>query len=316
MYEERWQAESLSRETGADPAAISAAVNTGRKAVIELHEVMEKRFQVPKPASYLAVIAQDIDDMGRFLGGIAESPSGAKIEVSAASHRQISAALQETATEQRGVLETTELLGVPVYSGGDDLLAFTPARSALAAAKDCHAKIPPGLTASTAVLFFHYHAGLQSTLTKARHLLEDAKKRVDGKHGLAVGYLRRSGVSEVSIQPWPGPDGGSTADLFGVFATGIEQPLSPRLLADLERDHAELARLSRKHPDHYRAELTRLVRRHIGKGESGGEAAVRAAAEALTWLGEHEKAPTPHVHDIPGPELAARVGVFLRQEAR
>jgi CRISPR-associated protein Cmr2 len=319
VYEERWLAESLSGETGADPAAISAAVSAGRKAVIELHRVMKERLQIPAPASYLAVIMQDIDDMGRFLSGAADSPGGAAIEVSAASHRQISAALQETAKEQRRVLEMTELLGVPVYSGGDDLLAFTPARAALTAAKDCNAKIPPGLTASTAVLFFHYHAGLQSALTGARQLLEEAKKRVDGKHGLAVGYLRRSGASEASIQPWPGPDGGTAADLFGVFATGIEHPLSPRLLADLERDHAELARLSRQHPGHYRAELTRLVHRHTGKGEDGGPAAVRAAAmaaQALEWLGEHEKARTMRVHDIPGPELAARVGVFLRQEAR
>jgi hypothetical protein len=61
------------------------------------------------------------------------------------------------------------------------------------------------------------------------------------------------------------------------------------------------------------------VHRHTGKGESGGPAAIRAAtiaAEALEWLGAHEKARTMQVHDIPGPELAARVGVFLRQEAR
>ena len=318
VYEERWQAESLASESGADPAAIRGAVDSGRRAVSKLHEAMKAR-QVPKPTAYLAVIVQDIDDMGRFLGGDADSSGGARLELSAASHQRVSAALQGTAGEQRRVLESAELLGVPVYAGGDDLLAFVPARTALMAARKCHDKIPPDLrTASTAVLFFHYHAGLQGALTRARGLLHEAKNRVAGKHALAVGYLRGSGASEISIQPWPGPDGRNTADLFGVFAADMEHPLSPRLLADLERDGAELAELSRQYPAHYRAELTRLVHRHTARGQGGATVARAAAraADALEWLGAHEKAASARTEKSSRPELAARVGVFLRQEAR
>ncbi|MGH3119537.1 MAG: Cas10/Cmr2 second palm domain-containing protein [Streptosporangiaceae bacterium] len=319
VYPARWQAESLAGETGTDPAAISAVVVDGRKAASKLHEVMKAR-RVPEPTAYLAVMVQDIDGLGRFLGGEASSVSGARIEPSVASHRRVSELLGDTAREQSRVLEEAEFLGVPVYAGGDDLLAFTPARTALMAARRCHEKMPPELpTASTAVLFFHYHTGLQIALTRARRLLDEAKHRVDGKHALAVGYLRGSGVSEVSIQPWPGPDGRDTADLFRVFATDAEHPLSPRLLADLERDHAELARLSRQHPAHYRAELTRLVRRHIAGGQVGGGDAVSAAARAaaaLEWLGAHENAGPPRAPEVSWPDLAARVGVFLRQEAR
>lgn len=81
---------------------------------------------------------------------------------------------------------------MPVYVGGDDLLAFTPAASALGAARACR----------------------------------------------AVGYLRRSGASAVSIQPWGVSDAGDTAGLFGIFARGQENRLSPRLA---------LSRLARKY---------------------------------------------------------------------
>lgn len=215
------------------------------------------------------------------------------------------------------MLEGTDHLGVPVYVGGDDLLAFTPAATALASARACHDKVPPILpTASTAVLFFHYHASLQGAVSTARTLLKEAKSNVPGKHGLAVGYLRRSGVSEASVQPWAGPGGGSAADLFGIFtATGHLGRLSPRLVADLDRDSSELERLSSCAPGLYRAELTRLIRRHTDAGPH--EAQESAAAAALEWLGKNEAAARSQDGDRAArPQIAGRVGVFLRQEAR
>jgi CRISPR-associated protein Cmr2 len=213
------------------------------------------------------------------------------------------------------VLKTEQLLAVPVYAGGDDLLAFAPASTAIDAAQACHAEIPPTLpTASTAVLFFHYHASIQQAMRQARSLLEHAKEAVRGKHALAVGYLRRSGVGAASIQPWTAQDG-SSAELFGLFAREREPRLSPRLLADLQRDAGELAGLAevseRLRRPLYAAELTRLVRRHAGADASGHREAIGQIAGALDWLGRNERGRRP-----PGPQLAARVGVFLRQEAR
>jgi CRISPR-associated protein Cmr2 len=210
-----------------------------------------------------------------------------------------------------------------VYAGGDDLLAFVPARTALPAAQECHAVIssPELPTASTAVLFFHYHEGLQGVLSRARLLLHEAKERVDGKHALAVGYLRRSGISQVSIQKWAVRGHQDTADLFGVFASDVKHRLSPGLLADLDRDKKELAALSEADPEIYRAELIRLVRRHTANANNGegtgavADAAVRAA-DALAWLGRWEKAGPLDSGERSRPEYAARVGVFLRQEAR
>lgn len=322
VYADRWQAESLARESKADPASLKEAVEAGRKAAGHLRDLMGERYQEPEPAAYLAVLVQDLDSMGGFLAGTAASANGTKIDVTVANHQHVSGALRQAAQRQRDLLGAQGILGVPVYSGGDDLLAFTPARTALKAAMKLQEALSAELPfASTAVLFFHYHAGLQSVLARARHLLDEAKDKLKpGKHALAVGYVRRSGVDEVSIQPWPARGGRTAADLFGVFAADVPNRLSPRLLADLERDEGELGRLSRQYPDLFRAELARLVTRHTAKSKDLKDDVVRAAAaraaDALDWLGSHEQAGPDRPDEVPLLENAARVGVFLRQEAR
>ena len=317
VYPDRWQADSLAREGKAAAGEVAAAVADGLRACRRLRAVMGER-GVPVPSAYLAVLAADLDGMGRFLAGQGQDAAGGRAGVSAAAHQEVSVRLQELAGVQRQMLEGGGLLGVPIYAGGDDLLAFAPAVTALDAAQACHDAVPPSLpTVSTAVVFFHYHASLQAALSSTRRLLDQAKERVPGKNGLAVGYLRRSGVSEASIQPWTGRDGGSAPGFFGVFAAGREQPLSPRLVADLDRDADELAALSVSAPAVFRAELARLVRRHTGDGAGSGADSAAEAAAALEWLGNNEAAGRK-VQGSPGswPQLAARVGVFLRQEAR
>jgi hypothetical protein len=333
VYPEQWRPETLVREAGLDRSddgsakktQIQAAVGDGLHAARRLRDLMRKGQPLAELASYLAVVVQDLDSMGLFLSGTARDAAGRKIKVEPNEHQRVSSELLRVAVAQREALETAELLGVPVYAGGDDLLFFCPAATALDAAEECHQAIGSALpTASTAVLFFHHHASIQRAMSQARELLEQAKK-VSGKHGLAVGYLRRSGVAAASIQPWAAQDGESSAGRFGLFAREHEPRLSPQLVADLERDAGELGQLaqaSQEMPGQkarlYQAELARLVRRHVGTGNGGGERdAVARIAEALDWLGKHEHAPSPADPDRRGgPETAARVGVFLRQEAR
>jgi hypothetical protein len=294
----------------------------GLGAATRLRRLIEKPGgQAPRLASYLAVVVQDLDSMGLFLSGQARDAAARTIEVLPNEHRRVSTELLRVAAAQREALEAGPLLGVPVYAGGDDLLAFCPASTAMDAAEACQDKIPSSLPhASTAVLFFHYHASIQQAMSQARSLLDQAKE-LRGKHGLAVGYLRRSGVSAVSIQPWADGEGNSSAHLFGLFAREREPKLSPRLVADLERDAAGLVELSQVsqqlHRPLYTAELARLVRRHAGAGAAQHRDAISRVAGALDWLGRHEHARSPVNPGGPaGPEVAAMVGVFLRQEAR
>jgi hypothetical protein len=289
VYPERWQPRALAREAGSDdPDAFEQRAGSGQRAARRLLEAMENVAPLP---GYLAVLVQDLDSMGRFLSDHASSPD---------THKRVSRDLLTLATEQRQALRDPQLSGVPVYAGGDDLLAFVPAATALTAARRCHDLVSAHdlPTASTAVLFFHYHASIQQAMNEARELLKQAKKTIPGKHALAVGYLRRSGARAESIQPWDAPDGRNSAELFGIFARGNR--LSPRLVADLERDRDELGDLMNDERL-YRAELARLVRRH-----TDGGVADRETVDALAWLSWRTG----------GAHVAGKVGVFLRQEAR
>lgn len=328
VYPGHWTRESLARESDIDdPERFKGLAGEGAVAARDLQRVMNEgakdsaagdgdvRTDGSRLAAYLAVVVQDIDSMGRFLGGKARAADNSEIEVRPDTHAAVSETLGRLARKQRKTLAGPELpgaglFGVPVYSGGDDLLLFAPARTALAVAEAAHAAIPRELpTASTAVLYFHYHASIQQAMSTARQLLDEGKEKVPGKHALAVGYLRRSGAREASIQPWPGPDGGSSAALFRIFARDAGYGLSPRLAVELERDATELDELLGASDRVYEAELARLIKRHAG--DDGDRSAV-AVARALSWLGRNEAA----LDGARSPHVAAKVGAFLRQEAR
>lgn len=319
VYPTAWDADRLRREYPGVTPEIAAA---GRAAASALRRLMRDRAAL---TSYLAVIVQDLDGLGRFLAG--EPPvgilDGPRLKVAPASHRSLSERLGQLGRDQQATLRADDpagvpMHGVPVYAGGDDLLALAPAATALAAARAVHAITPEDLPrASSAVLFFHRTSSLHRALAEARAMLTRAKQSDRRKHALAVGFLRRSGVSQVSVQPWhPLPershtwDGTLAADLFEVFLqpAGAGRGLSPRLVNRLERDGEELARLSRadKNPELFADELTRLVRRHGGS---------TAEAAALSRLGLRERAAGNDAGQ-PGrvPVRAARVAVFLRQE--
>jgi CRISPR-associated protein Cmr2 len=122
-----------------------AAAGAGAEAARVLRETMAKR-GVPL-ASYLAVVVQDVDSMGRFLGGhaLGSARGKARIEVIPDEHRRLSHVLGSLAGRQARALRGPALLGVAVYAGGDDLLALTPAATALQAAEEAGEMIPPQL---------------------------------------------------------------------------------------------------------------------------------------------------------------------------
>jgi hypothetical protein len=320
VYPDSWQLESVAREAGLYRPGRDQEVPAGARQQLEPvirdggRAAQDLRDAIPADvplARYLAVVVQDLDSMGLFLSGKSRAQDGKTITVSQNEHRRVCQELLNVAEAQRAALCEKALLGVPVYAGGDDLLAFVPASTALDAAQRCHDAVLLSLPfTSTAVLFFHYHASIQRAMSEARLLLKEAKKRVEGKHALALGYLRRSGATAMSIQPWSGREGASSVVLFRRFARGGAEQLSPRLVTDLERDAGELAALRAENEKRYVAELTRLVRRHT----DGGEAVTAEAVQALDWLGLHER--LDGYAGVARPQVAARVGVFLRQEAR
>jgi hypothetical protein len=159
VYPERWRPETLAREAGAGPARggretvtqIEPAVRDGHRAARLLRDLMaQPARQAPPLASYLAVVVQDLDSMGLFLSGRSVAASGKEIPIIPNEHGRVSRDLLRLARWQTEALRTGKLLSVPVYAGGDDLLTFSPAATALGAARACHDLIPPTLPHASA----------------------------------------------------------------------------------------------------------------------------------------------------------------------
>lgn len=317
VYREGWETDVLRREVVAD-MDVGAAAAQGAAAVDALHRAMGI-LGVGPPTSYLALVVADLDGLGRHLSG--ERLRVGDPAITPEWHQEMSSALVALGKRQRSELASEQLLGVPVYAGGDDLLAFAPAARALELAQRCHDLVPeqpPDFpTTSTAVLFFHRHSSLVRAVTEAQALLAAAKRQVPGKHALALGYLRRSGTRLESLQPWvsgAGQETESTVELFRVFARPeavaaagngrVGPQLSPRLVYDLARDEDELATLSEQMLE---SEVLRLVNRH------GGDA---RDAHSIIRLGRQERTGRTPQGDATFSVAPARIAVFLRQECR
>ncbi|MGJ3558952.1 Cas10/Cmr2 second palm domain-containing protein [Streptomyces sp. INA 01156] len=71
---------------------------------------------MPGPAPHLAVIAQDLDSMGRFLSGETVG-TRRRDKVTESGHRAVSDRLSALAQETIRLLDSEEYFGVPVYAG-------------------------------------------------------------------------------------------------------------------------------------------------------------------------------------------------------
>ena len=264
-------------------------------------EKMSSKCGLGPLTSYLAVIAQDGDHMGERL---AEFPGGGS---PVGWHQQVSAALGEAARRQREVVEQAGTFGRVVYAGGDDMLALTPAATALSCVRNANAAFRdalsgclPDATASAAVVYFHASWPLQSAVIAVQELLKEAKQA--GRPGLGLAVMRRGGERSRLVVPWrdPGDPRVAMADHVASLAASMassQTGLSGRLASELERDGAALGSLS---PEWLKRELLRRNARHGGP----------EAGDALLSLG-YEDASGRRVL----PAAAVSVARFLAAEA-
>jgi CRISPR-associated protein Cmr2 len=232
---------------------------------------------VPPLTPYLAVIMQDGDHMGQHLR---DFPPGRDARE---WHGDVSAALAAAAGRQREVIESPGRLGTVVYAGGDDLLALTPAATALACVQAANVAFGETLdsvlgepSASAAIVWFHAAWPLQSAVASAQRLLHDAKRT--GRPGLGLAVMRRGGQRSRLVLPWADPGSGiamiSHLETLAASLSGAQPGLSGRLAASLERDRAALTTLG---PVWLGRELGRRCARH------GGDAAAAGALLALSY---------------------------------
>lgn len=162
----------------------------------QMDVVLEKYAGQVRPQPYYALLAADGDNMGAAIDHLTTQPHPLD------EHRKLSVALSHFAQEAEKIVKEHE--GVPVYSGGDDVLAYLPLHRVLDCANKLaqqFATIMSGFTTakgvsptlSTGIVVVHHLEPLSDALELVRDA-EKTAKTVDGKHGLAITVSKRSGV--------------------------------------------------------------------------------------------------------------------------
>jgi CRISPR-associated protein Cmr2 len=247
-----------------------------------LSELLKEYAGNVRPGVYYALVLADGDYMGIVIDAQKDPEA----------HRELSKSLSEFAIEAPQIIEKHQ--GVPVYAGGDDILAYLPVHTAL----DCSANLAQKFkdkmkkykaldnnqleispTLSTGVVIAHHLTPLSDVLELARHT-EKKAKQVPGKNAIAITISKRSGVDRTIQGKWG------------------ELDIRLNLLIDLSRRDAisagsayELQELSRVlsqtdvPTEGIVAEALRIIRR---KRESGGELPVSKQVQDAfqKWLEE------------------------------
>ena len=195
LFEDRWRA--ISKESGFEvPETVQAAVR-------DLVRANGRRVVGPPPA-YVCCLVADGDQMGNALNQL-KTPE---------QHQAFSRALAAFAPVARRVIEE-EHLGALVFVGGDDVLAFLPVHTAVAAANrlraefnECMAKEAPAghvPTLSVGLGIGHALTGMGDLLELGRDAERLAKRGRHGQQGrdaLAIHVQKRSGGADVWFAPW------------------------------------------------------------------------------------------------------------------
>ncbi|NJL54905.1 type III-B CRISPR-associated protein Cas10/Cmr2 [bacterium] len=157
---------------------------------------------ITQPSPYYALLQADGDSMGEVIDALAHEANGME------RHRNLSLALDNFAEQARGIVKDHE--GMPIYIGGDDVLALVPLHRVLECAdalaqafhdtlKDFNYKGAHTPTLSVGVAVVHHLSSLTDSLDTVRAAEQAAKdaekatKNVPGKHGLSITISRRSG---------------------------------------------------------------------------------------------------------------------------
>lgn len=251
-----------------------------RQAQRNLFTATEK-VGIPRPHTYLAVLAMDGDRMGRLVSQCRTWEE----------HHRLSATLASYAQNDVPRIVEEEYSGRLIYSGGDDVLALFPARYALAAANALRTTFAQrleeagfsGQHASAGIALVHHMHPFGQALRAARDA-ESAAKREYGRNAVVVTSLRRSGERKQCGAKWE-PSRLHIAEVVGTlqqaFSSGTLArgfPYDLQMLAYTLGGEGIPAKARR-------AALQRLVRRRTEKGAAIGQYqdVLVALGKAIGW---------------------------------
>lgn len=254
LYEATLEWPALLEELGLDPETndplrtqVEKIHRAARSALMELYRVVGQR-----PSRYVAVLVLDGDSMGEWL-------SRALAEGGEAAHHEISHKLASFAQAAQQVFTGSFSNAVPIYLGGDDVLALAPAEEAvplaLALAERFHT-VTGGRTVSAGIALAHWLEPLGDLLHAARDA-EKRAKRLPGKDAIAVELQPRGGEIVRVVAKRTALTELQLGDLIDRFRREGPGSLSGRLPTDLR----VAARALSTADESFRAVLVRSVKR-------------------------------------------------------
>ena len=285
----------LFRDRGAEPVRdYSVFFPSEVRAAVENKQVEERLLQEQerlltehagrrRPAPYYALLLADGDFMGKVIDKRATSDE---------EHRRLSRALSAFARQVPDIVEKHN--GVPIYAGGDDVLAYLPLHTALACVGELADTFKQAMgdfafeeggemkspTLSAGLVIAHHLEPLSDVLALARRT-EKAAKGVTGKNALAIALNKRSGAERTIKQKLP-----ALIDRLQTMTQWwLDGTLSKGAAYELERLAREMGEVLDE--EALRAEAIRILKR---KRESGGGQEVRKEVieKMEKWLKEQK----------------------------
>lgn len=249
----------------------------------------------PRPSPYYALLAADGDNMGVVIDA----------QKDPAAHRELSRALSGFARQAPQIV--SDCLGVPIYSGGDDVLAYLPIHRAL----ECVARLEKAFreqmqafkgrkgseifspTLSIGLVIAHHLDPLSDVLDLARRAEREAKS-VPGKNGFAVTLSKRGGVDRTVR--------GKMQDLHPRLCRLIEfiraQNISARAAYELQELHRVLGEAGLTGEGLVKEALRIIARKREARSSAPVSAEVKNAF--VRWLDPRQEA-------VPLDELATEM---------
>ncbi|MFZ5903686.1 MAG: type III-B CRISPR-associated protein Cas10/Cmr2 [Chloroflexota bacterium] len=231
---------------------------------------------LPKPNPYYALLAADGDFMGKIIDGHQKKDA----------HQRISSSLAEFATGALAVVKKYQ--GVPIYSGGDDVLAYLPLNTVLLCALELESSFHEKMkgyaitesgrtitpTFSIGIVVVHHLDPLSEALELVRKAEKNAKG-VEGKNGLAIILSKRSGADRPIVSKF----GKLYKRLETLMALFAEKAISGGAAYELQTLYRALLNTSIP----MAREAIRIISR---KRESGGQREIdpNVVQEFMQWI--------------------------------
>jgi CRISPR-associated protein Cmr2 len=292
-------------------AAFSAKDKEERERIKQIlkeqQRILNRYADSTRPNPYYALLLADGDYMGKVIDA----------QKSLKAHRNLSQHLSKFAREVPRIVRQHK--GVPIYSGGDDMLAYLPLHMAL----DCVQELADTFgramadftftdddgkqkspTLSAGLVIAHHLEPLSEVLELARRT-EKAAKAVPGKNALAITLSKRSGA-ERQIR-------GSLHALVERLQTVRNWWLNKSLSKGTPYEFEQLAQAVEGvlPADALQAEAVRILKR---KRESGGESEV--PCEVVTKLQGWIEDKTVGLYELTQEMIVAAELASAAQQAR